>query len=147
MILIESPAFKINEQIPLKYTCDGKNINPPLIIKNMPENTRSLALIVDDPDAPNGSFTHWLVWNIPPTNKIDENSNPGKQGMNDFHKQSYSGPCPPQGNHRYYFKLYALDDMLFLKEGEEREKVVSKIQNHIIESCNTMGRYQKKMKL
>ena len=138
------PLFKINEKIPEKYTCDGTDINPPLEIKDIPQDTKSLALIVDDPDAPNGTFTHWVVYNISPKTKIKEDSTPGVQGLNDFHKKIYQGPCPPSGDHRYYFKLYALDDMLPLSEGESREKVISEMQDHIIESCNTMGRYSKK---
>lgn len=141
---ISCPLFDINEEIPEKYTRDGEDVNPPLEIKDIPQNTKSLALIVDDPDAPSGTFTHWVVYNIPPKGRIEEDSKPGIQGVNDFHKNIYQGPCPPSGDHRYYFKLYALDDMLDLKEGVQREKVISEMQEHIIESCNTMGRYSKK---
>ena len=143
-IKIRSPSFKLNEEIPEKYTCDGKNINPPLEIEDIPEDTKSLAMIVDDPDAPNGTFTHWVVWNIPPTKRIEENSEPGIQGKNDFNIKNYKGPCPPSGDHRYYFKLYALDKKLSIQQGAEREKIISEIQDHVIESCNTMGRYSKK---
>ncbi len=100
-------------------------------------------MIVDDPDAPGGTFTHWIVWNIPPTTKIEENSAPGKQGANDFDKTNYGGPCPPSGRHRYYFKLYALDTMLNLKDEASREELISEMQSHIKESCNTMGRFSK----
>jgi len=141
---ISCPLFDIGEKIPEKYTCDGKDVNPPLEIKDIPQNTKSLALIVDDPDAPSGTFTHWVVYNIPPKGRIEEDSKPGVQGVNDFHKNIYQGPCPPSGDHRYYFKLYALDDMLDIKGGEQREKVISEMQEHILESCNTMGQYSKK---
>lgn len=141
---IHSSAFEINGKIPKKYTCDGENINPSLEIMDIPEKTKSLALIVDDPDAPSGTFTHWILWNIPPTNTIEENSEPGIQGTNDFNIKEYKGPCPPTGDdHRYYFKLYALDKELSIEEGAEREKVIAELEDHVIESCNTMGRYKK----
>lgn len=141
---IHSSAFEINGKIPKKYTCDGENINPSLEIMDIPEKTKSLALIVDDPDAPSGTFTHWILWNISLTNKIEENSEPGIQGTNDFNIKEYKGPCPPTGDdHRYYFKLYALDKELSIEEGAEREKVIAELEDHVIESCNTMGRYKK----
>jgi Raf kinase inhibitor-like YbhB/YbcL family protein len=143
-IQIISTKFKNNEDIPKRYTCEGKDVNPPLEVTKIPDKTKSLALIVDDPDASSGTWTHWMVWNIPPTLKIEENSVPGKQGINDFGKTDYRGPCPPSGKHRYYFKLYALDKMLVLKEGVTREKLISEMQGHIIESCNTMGFYSRK---
>lgn len=136
----------MNESIPEKYTCDGKDVNPPLLIEDIPGNTTCLMLIVDDPDAPMGTFTHWIIWNVSPKNKIDENTAPGIEGVNDFGKVQYNGPCPPAGSHRYYFKLYALDDMLSLQKGENREKLVAKMQDHIIESCNIMGIYKKRLK-
>jgi Raf kinase inhibitor-like YbhB/YbcL family protein len=145
-IQIISKKFENNEDIPKKYTCEGRDVNPPLEINNIPNKTKSLALIVDDPDGSSGAWTHWIVWNIPPTLKIEENSIPGKQGINDFGKTGYKGPCPPSGRHRYYFKLYALDKMLILEEGSNREKLISEMQGHIIESCNTMGRYSKNFK-
>ena len=105
-----SPAFKHNDSIPSKYTCDGADVNPPLVIENAPLSTKSLALIVDDPDAPVGTWVHWVVWNIgPTTSEIGENMVPSgaQQGINDFRKHNYGGPCPPSGTHRYFFKLYA----------------------------------------
>jgi hypothetical protein len=135
----------MNDSIPEMYTCDGKDVNPPLLIEDIPENTACLVLIVDDPDASMGTFTHWIIWNISPKNKINENTALGIEGVNDFGKVQYNGPCPPGGSHRYYFKLYALDDMLSLQKGEHREKLVAEMQDHIIESCNTMGRYKKKI--
>src|SRR5512143_1241812 len=107
-----SPAFKHGESIPSRHTCDGADVSPALAIANVPAGAKSLALIMDDPDAPGGMWVHWVVWNIDPaTKEIGENSFPAgaKQGMNDFRKAPYGGPCPPSGTHRYFFKLYALD--------------------------------------
>ena len=101
-LVISSPAFKNNKEIPRKYTCDGEDVNPQLDINGLPEETKSLVLIVDDPDAPMGDWVHWIVWNIAPTDKIKENSVPGVEGMNDFSKHYYGGPCPPSGTHRYF---------------------------------------------
>jgi hypothetical protein len=140
---IKCPLFDINETIPEKYTCAGENVNPPLEINDIPDNTKSLVLIVDDPDAPGGTFTHWVVYNMDPIKKIEEDSIPGTQGLNDFKKADYRGPCPPNGEHQYFFKLYALDTKLSLDQGTEREKVISEMQDHIIDSCNTMGVYSK----
>lgn len=140
---VQCPLFDLNEPIPKKYTCRGENVNPPLEIQDIPEKTKSLVLIIDDPDAPGSTFTHWVVYDIDPMNKINENSNPGVQGLNDFHVTSYKGPCPPNGEHQYFFKLYALDRKLSLSEGTKREKVLSEMQDHIIESCNTIGRFKK----
>ena len=108
---VSSSAFENNTHIPRKYTCDGADINPPLKIENVPPGARSLALIVDDPDAPGGVWVHWVAWNIDPSiAEIKENSLPkgSIQGQNDFRRQGYGGPCPP-ATHRYFFKLYALD--------------------------------------
>jgi Raf kinase inhibitor-like YbhB/YbcL family protein len=115
---LTSPAFEHNKSIPSKYTCQGEDVNPALAIDDIPEGTKSLALIVDDPDAPMGTWVHWVVYDIAPTSRIiDENSIPGKQGINDFRKKNYGGPCPPSGTHRYFFKVYALDTQLNLEEG------------------------------
>lgn len=133
----------MNESMPEIYTCDGKDVNPPLSIEVILENTKCFVLIVDDPDAPMGTFTHWIMWNISPKNKIDENMPPGIEGVNDFRRIQYNGPCPPAGSHWYYFKLYALDDMLSIQKGENRKKLIAEMQEHIIESCNIMGRYKK----
>src|SRR5882672_9711576 len=94
---ISSPAFSNNGSIPMKYTCEGNDINPPLAIKNIPPGTKSLTLIVDDPDAPKGTFDHWVIWNINPTESISENSAPGTQGKNGMGANAYKGPCPPTG--------------------------------------------------
>ena len=106
-LTVSSPAFSNNGFIPSKYTCDGSNINPELIIRDIPQDTRSLALIIDDPDAPKGTFDHWVMWNIPVKDKIDENSTPGAEGKNGKNENKYMGPCPPSGTHHYHFKVYA----------------------------------------
>ena len=134
----------LGETIPVKHTCDGENVNPELAFEDIPEETKSLSLIVDDPDAPGGLFTHWIVFNIDPkTQKIQENTPPatGVIGKNDFKNIDYDGPCPPSGTHRYYFRLFALDTMLDLKEGCNRAQLDSAIENHVIESAELMSRY------
>ena len=98
---ITSLVFEKNGFIPVKYTCDGDDVNPPLKIEGIPEGTQSLVLIIDDPDAPMGTWDHWVVWNILPVEKIEEDSVPGMEGLNDFNQHSYGGPCPPSGTHRY----------------------------------------------
>lgn len=141
---IKSNVFNNNEEIPQKYSCDGENVNPPLIIENIPEGTKSLVLIVDDPDAPIGVFTHWILFNISPdTNFIDENSVPegALQGINDFKKVEYDGPCPPHGTHRYYFRLYAINDLLNLQNGATRGDVEKAFQDKIIDETVLMGTY------
>ena len=111
-LVISSPAFENDGDIPSKYTCDGEEINPPLKIANIPGEAKTLALIVEDPDASKGVFDHWLVWNIEPTGNIAEDSVPGTVGINSFGNTGYGGPCPPSGSHRYYFRLFALDSNL-----------------------------------
>jgi len=146
---ITSPAFKQNEYIPKKYTCEGADVNPPLVIENIPEKAKSLVLIVDDPDAPMGTWTHWVVFNIPCQGsvvEIKENSIPGVQGWNDFEQVNYGGPCPPSGTHRYFFKMYALDTILNLKEGAKLNEVESAMKDHIIAKAELMGVYQKNKK-
>lgn len=143
---IESPAFNNEGMIPLKYTCDGENINPPLVITGIPENTKSLVLIVEDPDAPAGTWIHWTVWNISPaTNEIPENSVPqgAVEGITDFGSPGYGGPCPPSGKHRYFFKLYSLDITLDLAPSATVEDIEEAIQGHIIESAELMGTYER----
>ena len=109
---LTSPEFKHNEFIPKKFTCQGQDISPALIIEDVPLEAKALALIVDDPDAPMGTWVHWVVFDIPVTSRINEGQIPGKQGINDFGRKNYGGPCPPSGTHRYFFKLYALDKAL-----------------------------------
>src|ERR1700735_4758455 len=114
---VTSPAFTDNSTIPSKYSCEGQNINPAIYIKQVPAGTQSLALILFDPDAPKGGFTHWVMWNIDPAGMIGENSAPGEQGKNGKGQNSYTGPCPPTGTHHYHFMAYALDTKLDLPSG------------------------------
>lgn len=139
---LTSPDFKQNEQLPSKFTCDGQGIPPKLLIEDIPLNTKSLVLICDDPDAPRGTFTHWLIWNIPPSTKeIKENQ--FTQGLNDFRKTSYGPPCPPSGVHKYTFKLFALDTILNLQQGSSRQQLESAMENHILEKTELIGKYQR----
>jgi Raf kinase inhibitor-like YbhB/YbcL family protein len=143
---IESPAFQNNGMIPSKYTCDGDNINPPLNISGVPKNAKSLALIVEDPDASIGIFTHWTIWNISPSTQIiPENSSlNGTEGKTDFGDSRYGGPCPGSGTHRYFFKLYALDTILSIPSGSDKKTLESAINGHILDSAETIGLYHKK---
>jgi hypothetical protein len=143
-LTITSPAFESKKPIPSQYTCDGDDVNPPLNIKEIPEETKSLVLIVDDPDAPMGTWDHWIVWNIPPTNKIEENSVPGTEGLNDFRKHSYGGPCPPSGTHRYFFKIYALDTKLNLDPNSRKKDVEKAMKNHILAKGELIGLYSRR---
>ncbi|MDD4938958.1 MAG: YbhB/YbcL family Raf kinase inhibitor-like protein [Candidatus Omnitrophica bacterium] len=140
---IISSAFPINGIIPEKYTCEGQDINPPLSIEHIPGNAKSLALIVDDPDAPMGTWVHWVAYNIPITSRIEENSVPGEQGRNSFGRQNYGGPCPPSGTHRYFFKIYALDSSLNLKPGATKNDLEDAMKGHILDRSELMGLYKK----
>lgn len=145
-IKLSSTAFQDNGLIPVKYTCDGSDINPPLAIENVPPGAKSLALIVDDPDAPMGTWVHWLVWNIAPnTKEIKENSVPqgAGLGMNDFRRQAYGGPCPPSGTHRYFFKLYALDTTLNLSSRAKKADIEKAMKGHIISQGQIIGLYKR----
>jgi len=140
---LTSPEFKNNGFIPKKFTCDGTDINPTLNIEQIPDGTVCLALIFDDPDAPMGTWVHWVVYDIPVISRINENSIPGKQGMNNFRKKDYGGPCPPSGTHRYFFKLYALDRELNLVEGKSKRDVEKAMEGHIIEKAELIGLYKR----
>jgi len=142
---ITSSAFQQGANIPSKFTCDGANTNPPLQISDVPPEAKSLVLIVDDPDAPSGLFTHWAVWNTSPqTNTIAEGSTPkGVQGTNDFGRSGYGGPCPPSGMHRYYFKIFALDRELDLPFGAKRSQLDAAMKGHVIAQGELMGRYSR----
>jgi len=145
-MILTSPAFASNQFIPVNYTCDGKNVNPALMISDVPVQARSLALIVDDPDAPGGNFTHWLVWNIDPTvDSIIEDGLPSGavQGLNDAKQNTYFGPCPPNGIHHYHFKLYALDQRLELDTRANKVKLESAINEHIIKQTELVGLYSR----
>jgi Raf kinase inhibitor-like YbhB/YbcL family protein len=143
---ITSSAFQEGGNIPSKFTCDGSDTSPPLQITGIPSEAKSLVLIADDPDAPSGLFTHWLVWNIAPqTNSIGEGSAPkGVHGTNDFGKSGYGGPCPPSGTHRYSFKIFALDRELDLRSGEKRSQVDAAMKGHVIAQGELVGRYSRK---
>jgi len=142
-LTVSSPAFENNKLIPSKYTCDGDNVNPPLTIEDTPKETKSLVLIVDDPDAPMGTWDHWIVWNILPTSKIEENTVPGTEGINDSRKHSYGGPCPPWGTHRYFFKVYALDTKLDLSPNSNKKDVEKAMQGRILAKGELIGLYRR----
>jgi Raf kinase inhibitor-like YbhB/YbcL family protein len=142
---ITSSAFQQGANIPSKFSCDGADTSPSLQIQEIPPEAKSLVLIVDDPDAPSGLFTHWIVWNISPqTSTIAEGSAPkGTRGTNDFGKSSYGGPCPPSGTHRYFFKIFALDQELNLASGSKRAQLDSAMKGHVIAQGELMGRYSR----
>ena len=143
---LTSGAFENNKMIPGKYTCDGENVSPPLEIANVASGTQSLALIVDDPDAPGGDWAHWLVWNIDPiVGEISEDSvfQNAIQGTTDFGKTGYGGPCPPSGTHRYQFKLYALDTKLDLESGARKKDLEAAMKDHILEQSTLVGLYKR----
>ncbi len=140
---VASSAFNHKEMIPVKYSCDGMNVNPPLEIKNVPEQAKCLAIIVDDPDAPIHTWTHWLVWNIPVTHHIQEDHVPGTEGLNDFQQHHYGGPCPPSGTHRYFFKVYALDTVLNLPADTKKIQLERAMSEHIIGFGELIGLYKR----
>ena len=147
---ITSPAFEHNGSIPSKYTCDGANISPPLVFSDVPEGAKGLALLMDDPDVPksirpDGMWDHWVVFNIDPaTTEIPEGQNPaGTLGVNTGGNTAYGGPCPPDREHRYFFKLYALDTELTLSTGATKAQVEQAMQGHIIDQAELMGRYNR----
>ena len=140
---ISSPSFGNNELIPAKFTCQGDDVNPTLVFEDVPSEAKSMALIVDDPDAPMGIWVHWVVYDMPVMAQVEENSIPGKQGNNDFGRKDYGGPCPPSGTHRYFFKLYALDATLDLKEGISKKELEKAMEGHILEESELIGLYKK----
>ncbi|MGQ9674030.1 MAG: YbhB/YbcL family Raf kinase inhibitor-like protein [Candidatus Aminicenantales bacterium] len=150
-IKIISSAFKEGEMIPRKYTCDGEDISPPLAWSGVPENAQSIALISDDPDAPMGTWVHWVLFNLPATeNSLPEGIPPdkelshgAKQGRNDFRRIGYGGPCPPSGTHRYFFKLYALDTILSLAAGATKAELLKAMEGHIVAQGQLMGKYKR----
>jgi Raf kinase inhibitor-like YbhB/YbcL family protein len=149
---ITSPIFANEEAIPSQYTCDGENISPPLQWTDPPQGTGSLALIADDPDAPAGTWVHWVAYNLPADLRSLPDAVPagaelaqgGLQGQNSGKRTSYSGPCPPSGTHRYFFKLYALDGMLELKSGATKAQLLQAMQDHILAQAELMGTYKRK---
>jgi hypothetical protein len=142
-LTVTSTAFKDGSRIPAKYTCDGDNVNPPLTIAGIPEQTKSLVLIVDDPDAPGGTWDHWVVWDIKPMKVIKEDSVPGVQGINDNKRHQYGGPCPPSGTHRYFFKVYALNTTLRLDPASRKELVEQAMIGHILAQGQLVGLYSR----
>ena len=149
---ISSSSFPNDGEIPKKFTCDGADVSPELSWTRPPAETQSLALIADDPDAPVGTWTHWVLFDLPPdttslpenVSKVDELPHGGRQGRNDFRKIGYGGPCPPAGHaHRYFFKLYALDRMLNLKPGSSKQELEQAVEGHVLGQTEWMGKYQR----
>jgi len=148
---LTSSAFGEGGMIPDKYTCDGADVSPPLKWNALPAGTQSLALICDDPDAPVGIWVHWVYYDIPADTEglsegvasIDHPEEGGTQGINDFRKIGYGGPCPPGGTHRYFFKLYALDRLMNLPSGTTKKQLLKAMENHIIGQTQLMGKYRR----
>lgn len=149
---LTSSAFKNGENIPQKHTCEGQDVSPPLDWTDPPQGTQSYALIADDPDAPGGTWVHWVAYDLPPSMhqlpegvpKTEEISGGGRQGINDFRRAGYGGPCPPPGSpHRYFFKLYALNAMLNLKPKASKKEVEQAMQGHIVAQAELMGKYKR----
>lgn len=151
-ITFSSSAFGYGQPIPAVYTCKGRDISPPLEWSDLPAGTKSLALIMDDPDAPMGTWVHWVIYNIPPTRNGLEEAIPAQerladgslQGKNSWRRIGYGGPCPPSGTHRYYFRLYALDSTLSLTPGASKEQVLAAMQGHILAQAEWMGTFTAK---
>lgn len=150
---ISSEAFQDAAEIPTRFTCDGADISPPLTIEDVPDKARALALIVDDPDAPSGTFVHWLLWNLPagidelpedvPSDRMVESLGDARQGITDFKRIGYGGPCPPDRRHTYRFMLYALDTELDLEPGATRKQLESALQGHVLEEAILRGTYDR----
>ncbi|HET9056713.1 MAG TPA: YbhB/YbcL family Raf kinase inhibitor-like protein [Chitinophagaceae bacterium] len=143
-MIISSTVFEDRGMIPVRYTCDGINISPPLDIKNIPEDAKSLVLIVEDPDAPIATWVHWIVWNIPLTHHIKENEIHGTEGLNDFQQHHYGGPCPPSGTHHYFFKIYALDTILDLPPDTRIKNLQKAMGGHIMAFGELVGLYKRR---
>jgi len=144
-LTVKSAVFEANAEIPQKYSCHGDGTNPPITIEGTPKETKSLVLVMDDPDAPSGTFDHWVVWNIPPSmNKIAEDTAPGTEGLNGMRQHGYTGPCPPSGTHHYFFKVYALDTELDLGKNSVKIDVEKAMQGHILARGQLIGLFSKK---
>ena len=145
VMVLSSPAFKNNEKIPKKYACDGQSISPQLKFQNIPKNAKSLALILDDPDAPKGTFNHWVAWHISPKKTQIAEGEKGKitEGLNGVGQKGYFPPCPPSGTHRYIFKLYALDSDVDISDKSKSKDLRAAILNHIIQTATLTGKYSK----
>ena len=148
---LTTTAFSDEQPIPKKYSCDGEDISPPLEWQDIPTGTESFVLISDDPDAPVGTWVHWVIYDIPGrTRSLQENypkqevdSDGSKQGINDFRRIGYGGPCPPGGTHRYYFKLYALDTTLDAEPGLSKSEILKRINGHVLDEAQLMGTYSR----
>lgn len=143
---LTSSAFDEGQPIPERFSCDGDNVSPPLDWGSVPEGTRSLALVLHDPDAPSGDFTHWVGWNIDPgTAGLEEGAHATVEGANGFGENGYGGPCPPPGHgaHRYFHELFALDIELDLEEGASREQLEDAIEGHVLEGAELIGTYER----
>jgi hypothetical protein len=140
---LRSPAFEPNQPIPSKYTDDGNDVSPPLVVEDVPDGAKSLALIVDDPDAPSKTWVHWVVYGIPVVSEINADSVPGTQGQNDFGRRSYGGPAPPSGTHHYHFKLYALDEEVDWEEGLSEDEVEERMSGHVLDQAELIGTYSR----
>jgi Raf kinase inhibitor-like YbhB/YbcL family protein len=151
-ISVSSSAFQEGGTIPAKYTCDGNDVSPPLKWTGAPEGTKSIALICDDPDAPMGTWVHWVMWNIPPSvHELAENVPPKpdlpdgpRQGISDFRHPGYGGPCPPSGVHRYYFRIYALDTVLDSPTSTKKADLLKAMKGHILAEGQLMGKYSRR---
>jgi Raf kinase inhibitor-like YbhB/YbcL family protein len=150
-IKITSPAFADGGMIPPQYTCDGQDISPELVWESVPEGTQTITLICDDPDAPMGTFVHWVLYNLPAdVRTLAENTpkganlpNGARQGVSDFGRTGYGGPCPPSGTHRYFFKLYALDTQLDLPSGAKKTDLLAAMDGHILAGGQLVGKYKR----
>ncbi|MDD5459873.1 MAG: YbhB/YbcL family Raf kinase inhibitor-like protein [Phycisphaerae bacterium] len=150
-IKITSSAFKRESMIPARFTCDGEDISPPLQWENLPQGTQTLAIIADDPDAPMGTFVHWVLYNLPadvnelaeavPAREMLENG--AIQGKTDFGRVGYGGPCPPSGTHRYFFKIYALDKKVDIVGNADKSRLIIAMQGHILGQGELMGKYKR----
>ncbi len=140
-ISVRSSAFQEGGMIPAKYTCDGGDMSPPVAWTGIPQGTKSLALICDDPDAPVGTWVHWVMWNVPPDPQLPDGS---RQGISDFRRPGYGGPCPPSGVHRYYFMIYALDTMLDLPSSTRKADLLKATKGHVLAEGQLMGKYRRR---
>jgi Raf kinase inhibitor-like YbhB/YbcL family protein len=141
---ITSDAFESGGTIPSRHACDGENVSPPLAFSGLPEGTRSLALVVDDPDAPVGTFTHWLAWGIDPSaDGLGQGQAAPREGRNGFGTTGYAGPCPPHGHHRYFFRLHALDAELDVEPGADRDQLDRALEGHVLETAELVGGYER----
>jgi len=151
-IVVTSPAFEDGGMIPAKYTCDAEDVSPPLNIEGVPDGAQSLALISDDPDAPTGTWVHWVLYNLPPDTRElaehmpddEELPNGARHGVTDFRKFGYGGPCPPGGTHRYFFKIFALDTMLELSGRVTKADLEAAMKEHVLAEGQLMGKYQRR---